>query len=150
MIKVSLNDVAYDKVIAYMVAEPRAMGSEAVIEFVTEDGSSLWMPYLEEETDYQKIKERFSALRDCFWNGPMRNEKSGTAEIVVFMDDDGKNAQHTRVTEGWNHVYAGFGKHVVIREDYWERFSQAIQGLSEVEIFCSWEEKVQMIVSKDK
>lgn len=51
-------------------------------------------------------------LRDCCFNGPMKNRPSSTPEIVIYLDDRNMDKE-TKVALGWKHIYMGFGNHLV-------------------------------------
>lgn len=42
--------------------------------------------YLSEETPYSMVKEYFPVLKECYWNGSMRNEATTISTIVIGGD----------------------------------------------------------------
>lgn len=132
----------FEDVIVYTISEPGAMGAGGMMEFVTENGELFDICYLSDDTPYQDIKNSFPALKDCYFNGPMKTRpENASKEIVVYLDGS-DNGKTTKVTDGWHHIYMGFGNHLVVRDDHYERFSDAISDLDEEEnIYCNWRER---------
>lgn len=97
---------------------------------------------------YSDIKSNFSALEGCFWNGPMRDEKTD-GEIVLFTNDDERNGNITRVANGWKHIYTGCGNHLLIKDIYFPIFNKYISEYeSPVEIYCSWQKHIDDFIKE--
>ncbi len=109
-------------VVIYAISEPGAMGNPGVMEFVTDKGEYMDVNFLDGLITYEELKEAFPALQGCYWNGPTKEEiTSGMGEIVVYPEGF-ENGRFTQVSAGWQHVYLGFGNHLVLRQDCAERF----------------------------
>lgn len=126
-------------VIIFAFAEPGAMGAGGIIEFFTDKGETFYFNYLSEETPYPEIKEAFPVLKDCRFNGPIATRPANAPKEIVFYPDADNASIKTCVAEGWQHIYMGFGNHLVIRDDHFEEFSAAISDLTEeVDIYGKW------------
>lgn len=140
----------FENVIIYSMAEPGAMGVGGRMEFVTDRGEDFELWYMTDDTPYQEIKKAFPALKDCYWNGPSKAcSKNEPREIVFYSDKAKRIYECTRVTEGWQHIYMGFGNHLVIRADHYEEFMDAISDLEEgLHIYGNWRERALKLYRK--
>lgn len=137
----------FEGVVIYTIAEPGAMGAPRLMEFVKENGECFSLFYGDEFT-YSDIKSNFSALEGCFWNGPMRDERTD-GEIVLFANGDEKNCNITKVANGWKHIYTGCGNHLLIKDIYFPIFNKYISEYeSPVEIYCSWQKYIDDFINE--
>lgn len=140
-----LNKKLFEDVVIYSMAEPGAMGAYGMMAFVTETGEMFDLNYFDDDTKYSKIKDNFPALKDCYWNGPMAEQKRNG---VIFYGDNPDSCKHTEITKGWKHIYMGFGNHLVVREDKYEVFLNAINDLkTEIEIYDKWMDRAIKLFS---
>ena len=137
----------FEDVIIYTIAEPGAMGVAKLMEFVGKNGNCFSFIY-GDEISYSDVKECFPVLNDCFWNGPMEGENTD-GEIIFFTTDNKKNNNSTKVPEGWQHIYTGFGNHLVVKEEFYPTFSKYIKDFKRpVDIFSSWEEWLDIFIEE--
>lgn len=141
----------FEGVVIYTIAEPSAMGAHCLMEFVKENGECFSLFYNSIDSGkitYADIKSKFPALEGCFWNGPMPDEKTD-GEVVLFVNDDTKNKNMTRVAKGWKHIYTGCGNHLLIKETFFSIFNKYIsQYESPVEIYCSWQKHIDDFINE--
>jgi len=138
-----MNKELFENVVIYSFSEPGAMGAGGYMEFVTATGEEFDLCYLLDETPYQEIKSLFPALKDCYWNGPMESRaENEPEEIVLYPESEDCSNKRTTITEGWRHIYMGFGNHLVIRIDCYDEFKNAIRDLTEeVQIYGNWRKR---------
>lgn len=97
---------------------------------------------------YSDIKSKFPALEGCFWNGSMPNEKTD-GEIILFVNNDKKNKNMTRVANGWENIYTNCGNHLLIKETYFLIFNKYIsQYKIPIEIYCSWQKHIKNFINE--
>ena len=65
-----LTKQLFEDVIAYIFAEPGAMGASGVIECLKVTGETFKVCYLDEKTNWKLVKENFDAINGCKFNGP--------------------------------------------------------------------------------
>ena len=133
-----MNKERFNNVVMYSLAEPGAMGWGGYMNFVTDEGNYLTINYLSEETPWEDVKKCFPELKGCCFNGPMENEKTSGEILLYLLLDESTTNMKTRVNEGWKHIYMGFGNHLVVRADHYERFSKEISNLTSEEIYEKW------------
>ncbi len=137
-----MNQEMFKDVIIFSMAEPGAMGAGGHMEFVTDKGEIFNLWYLSEDTPWNDVKNCFPVLKDCFFNGPMKERPEGAPKEIVFYLDDSNINISTKVAPGWQHIYMGFGNHLIVRDDYFEGFSNAISDLTEeADIYGEWRER---------
>lgn len=145
-----LSTEAFADVVLYTIAEPGAMGAPCLMEFVKANGECFYLFYGEDGFPYADIKTNFPALQGCFWNGSMRGEKN-KGEVVVFATDDETNSNMTRVANGWEHVYTGYGNHLVVKDAFFPIFNKYISRYeTTVDIYCSLQKHIDDFINELK
>ena len=78
-----MNKEMFIDVFVFAFSEPGAMGAGGYIECITEKGVKFDISYLSDETPWNEVKNCFPMLRECYFNGPMKNRPNSTQEIVI-------------------------------------------------------------------
>ena len=140
----------FKDVFVFAFSEPGAMGAGGYIDCITNEGERFSICYLSDETPWEDVKSCFPMLRDCYFNGPMKNRSNSTPEIVIYMDDKNKNKE-TKVAPGWKHIYMGFGNHLVIREDHFTAYFEYLKDLTEeVDIYSEWDNRAMKYIEEQQ
>ena len=125
--------ISSKKVLIFKFEEPMAMcvclGQSADVIFVYEDGEIEKASYnvFQESESYNRLKETFPILKDCYWNGP--DIEDTDFNEVVIRTSPGEDL--TRVPKGYRHFYIGGGSHLVIRDDKYEAYVTACGDLAD-------------------
>lgn len=136
-----LSSELFNDVVIYTIAEPGAMGSPCLMEFVKDNGECFSL-YYGDEIPYSYIMDKFPALEGCFWNGPMPDERND-GEVVLYTNFDQNYRSVTRVANGWKHVYTGYGNHLLVKEEYFLVFKKYLSQYERPgEIYCFWKKHV--------
>lgn len=115
------------EILIFKFEEPLAMcvppGQDGSAVFVYEDGEvdKAYYNVFQDEESYNKLKEKYPILRDCYWNGP--DEEDTDFNEVALKTSPGEG--RTRVPKGYKHFYIGGGSHLVIREDKYDAYITA-------------------------
>lgn len=142
-----LSPELFNDVVIYTIAEPGAMGSPCLMEFVKENGECFSF-YYGDKFSYSDIRGMFPALEGCFWNGPMPDEKND-GEVVLYTNFDQNYHSITRVANGWKHIYTGYGNHLLVKEEYYSIFRKYISRYERPgEIYCSWKKHIADFVNE--
>lgn len=131
MEKVELCKEVFEDVIAFSMSEPGAMDPHNMT-FLKSNGEFFYVDYMFEDT-YSILKEAFPALKECYWNGPMRSEAAAVTTIVI-----GGEGQETRIPRGWRHIYLDFGNHLPVKEALYGEAREILQGKDNCEITFDW------------
>ena len=91
-------------IVAFSFAHPGAMGEPGGVEIIDAQGWFYHANYCDNGISYDHLLEVVPVLKDC--------------RIGV--------AGH-QVPEGWKAVYLGFGNHLTIRADYYDRFEEEVR-----------------------
>lgn len=124
----------FDDVIVFSFSEPGAMGPNNM-RFYKRNGEWFEVDYLSEETPYSMIKEYFPVLKECYWNGSMRNETAAISTIVIGGSSDDRE---TRVAEGWKHIYLDYGNHLAVKKELFYAVKDAFYKKNKCEITFEW------------
>lgn len=133
-----MNKEQFNDVFVFAFSEPGAMGAGGYIHCITDKGNRFSICYLSDDTPWNEVKNCFPMLKECCFNGPMKNRPSSKPEIVIYLDDKNMDKE-TKVAAGWKHMYMGAGNHLVIREDHYKAYSEQLKDLmEEADIYCEW------------
>ena len=126
----------FKEVIAFSVSEPGAMGPND-IGFFLKNGSFFRLDYkINSQTPWNRIREWFPTLKECFFNGARKNEIESLYTVVIGAEVDEKK---THIPPGWRHVYLDMGNHLVIKEEYYHEVMRLIGKKSKIDLAFSWE-----------
>ena len=109
----------FEDVVAYIFAEPGAMGAAGSIECLKSNGESFIFFYIDEETNWQKTKECFDGI-----NG-------GNDDIV------------TKIKPGWKEIAFDAGNHFVCKKEYSRGFIEFFSGMKPYEIIVDGMNKIK-------
>ena len=109
-----LTEELFADIIAFSMSEPGAMGPNNMT-FYKATGESFSVDY-KEEGKYEELKNVFPALKECYWDGPMKNEIASLFTIVIGGSPDDKS---TTVPKGMRHIYLDYGNHLAVKEEYY-------------------------------
>ena len=135
-----LSKELFEDVIAYIFAEPGAMGAGGCIECLTSNGDTFFFSYLDEETNWELVKENFEGINGCKFNGPYRNAHFSANLICIGGSDD---EIITTIKEGWREGCFDVGNHFVCKEEYANAFIEFFEGMKGYEIICDGIRKIQ-------
>ena len=124
----------FEDIVVFSVSEPGAMGSNDM-RFYKRSGESFVADYKSEETPYSMLKELFPVLKDCYWDGPMRNEAVALGTIVIGGSPDDKE---TCVAEGWRHMYLDYGNHIAVKKELYYAVKDIFYGKDNCDITFQW------------
>ena len=124
----------FDDVIVFSFSEPGAMGPNNM-RLYKRNGEWFEVDYLSEETPYSMIKEYFPVLKECYWNGPMRNEAAAISTIVIGGSSDDRE---TCVAEGWKHIYLDYGNHLAVKKELFYAVKDAFYKKNKCDITFEW------------
>ena len=88
-------------IVAFLFAQPGAMGDPGGVEIIDAQGQSYYTNYCYNGISYDQLVEVVPDLK---------NSKIG---IVGHQ-----------VPEGWNAIYIGYGNHLTIKSDYYNQFQE--------------------------
>lgn len=134
-----LTKELFEDVVAYIFAEPGAMGASGVIECLKVTGDTFNVCYLDEETNWELIKENFAAINGCKFNGPHRKAYYSANVLVLGGNDD----IVTTINDGWREICFDCGNHFVCKEEYARGFIKFFEGMDGCQIICDGMEKIQ-------
>lgn len=124
----------FEDIVVFSVSEPGAMGPLDMC-FYRRNGETFNLDYKSEETPYSMIKEYFPVLRDCYWDGPMKNETVASGTIVIGGSADDRE---TCVAEGWRHIYLDYGNHLAVKKELYHAVKDILRGKDNCEITFYW------------
>ena len=134
-----LTKELFEDVVAYIFAEPGAMGASGVIECLKATGEIFNVCYLDEETNWELVKENFKAINGCKFNGPHRKAFYSANVLVIGGDDD----IVTTINDGWREICFDCGNHFVCKEEYARGFIKFFDGMEGYQIICEGMKKIQ-------
>ena len=134
-----LNKELFDDVIIFSFSELGAMGPNDMT-FCKKNGERFSVDYKSENTLYSALKEVFPVLKECYWNGPMRNESAAFSTIVI---GGSSNDKETRVANGWRHIYLDVGNHLAVKKEYYSAVKEIFAGKDNCDITFSWIEMLE-------
>lgn len=123
----------FDDVIVFSVSEPGAMGPNNMT-FYTKAGEYFSVEHTDSDT-YAELKEAYPVLKECFWNGPMKNEIASIFSIVIGGSLDDKK---TTIPSGMRHIYLDYGNHVVVKEEYYRAVKDIFADKSKCDLTFHW------------
>lgn len=129
-----LNEKMFEDVIIFSFSELGAMGPNDMT-FYKKNGESFSVDYKTEDTPYALLKELFWTLKECYWNGPMRNESAAFHTIVI---GGSLNDKETRVANGWRHIYLDVGNHLAVKKEYYSAVREIFTDRDNCDITFSW------------
>lgn len=112
-----LTKKLFEDVVAYIFAEPGAMGAAGSIECLKSNGESFIYFYIDEETNWQKTKECFDGINGCKFNGP--HPKTFYKESLLSLG--GNDDIVTRIKLGWKEIAFDAGNHFVCKKRIFTR-----------------------------
>lgn len=130
-----LTKEMFENIAAFSFSEPGAMGANGTMTFYKETGESFTINYLSEETPYSEIKELFPALKECYWNGPMRTDPAALRTIVIGGSPDDKE---TSIPKGWRHIYLDFGNHLTVKQEMYSFMKDLFKEKDNCEVTFGW------------
>lgn len=143
-----MNKEMFNDVFVFAFSEPGAMGVGGYIDCITDKTERFSICYLSDETPWSEVKKCFPVLKECCFNGPMKNRPSSMQEIVIHLDDKNMDKE-TKVALGWKHMYMGFGNHLVIREDHYKGYSEHLKDLTEEkDIYGEWHNRAMAYIKE--
>ena len=114
-----------DNTVFFKLAESGAMGEPGGITFITDDGSTYHANYCFGDLKWETIRTAFPVTNECIF---------------------GMFAHNSTVSKDWVYVNLGMGNHLVVREDYYNKFEPLISEYnSPPEIYQHWIEKAQSL-----
>lgn len=134
-----LSKELFEDVVAYIFAEPGAMGAGGEIECLKATGETFNVCYLNEETNWKLVKENFKAINGCRFNGPHR-KAFYSANVLVFGGDEDIV---TTINDGWREICFDCGNHFVCKEEYARGFIKFFEGMDGCQIICEGMKKIQ-------
>ena len=134
-----LNEKMFEDIIIFSFSEPGAMGPNDMT-FYKKNGEIFSVDYLPNDTPYPKLKELFPVLKDCYWNGPMRNEAAASSTIAI---GGSINSKETCVANGWRHIYLDYGNHIAVKSEYYSAVIEIFAGKDNCDITFEWPEMLQ-------
>lgn len=135
-----LNKQMFESVVAYVFAEPGAMGLHGTIECLNERGESFLINYLEEEDTWERLKECFEGVRGAKFNGPHKKAIFAPRVLVLGGSEDDPV---TTAPDGWRFIAFDCGNHFVCREEYARGFIDLFMGMEPTDIILHGFEKVR-------
>lgn len=129
-----LDRKLFEDVVVFSFSEPGAMGSNDM-RFYKRSGETFVVDYKSEETPYSMLKEFFPVLRDCYWDGPMRNEAAALGTIVIGGSPDDKE---TCVADGWRHIYLDYGNHIAVKKELYYAVKDIFYSKNNCDITFQW------------
>lgn len=135
----TLTKELFEDVVAYIIAEPGAMGASGELECLKSTGETFCVCYLDEETNWELIKENFEAINGCKFNGPHRDAVY-SADVLVF---GGGDDIVTTINDGWREICFDCGNHFVCKEEYACGFIELFEGMDGCQIICEGMEKIK-------
>ncbi len=129
--RIELNNATFSKAILdrtafFQIAERGAMGEAGGILILTTDGTVYHANYHFGDLRWETATEAFPVIEKCHF---------GMFGIGSKVPDD------------WKYVNLGMGNHLIVRQDYYERFAPLIAGYNNPgEIYQHWLEKAQSII----
>lgn len=129
----------FEDVIAYIFAEPGAMGAGGCIECLRLSGELFFFSYLDEESNWELVKENFEGINGCKFNGPHRNVAYSANLLCIGGSDD---EIVTTIKEGWREVCFDVGNHFVCKAEYADAFVKSFDGMEGYEIICDGFRKI--------
>ena len=135
-----LTKELFEDVIAYIFAEPGAMGAGGDIECLKLSGEPFFFSYLDEESNWKLVKENFEGINGCKFNGPHRDVVNSANILCLGSFDD---EIVTTIKEGWREVCFDAGNHFVCKAEYADAFAKFFDGMEGYEIICDGFRKIQ-------
>ena len=132
IMKPEIDTIQPDDILFFLYAEGGAMGSPGSIEFVTKNDSgtkryiSYYLPFLPSHIYEADIVRLFPPM--------------ATIQLEMFGGCSG-------LPDNWRYVNLGAGNHLFLRTEYHDAFSQHTKGKSPVEIYQSWYNTAETILS---
>ena len=142
----------FKDIIIFAFSEIGAMGARGYFEGISETGDVIEFDYIAEPDAWEKLKNLFPILKDCYFNGSVgcRDPKE-PKEIVFSFGVSSEEQKGTRVARGWAHIYMGFGNHLVVRKDHIQGFKQHLCDLTtEVGLYQEWRDRAKLYVKSLK
>lgn len=133
-----LTEELFADIIAFSMSEPGAMGPNNMT-FYKATGESFSVDY-KEEGKYEELKNVFPALKECYWDGPMKNEIASLFTIVIGGSPDDKS---TTVPKGMRHIYLDYGNHLAVKEEYYYAIKKIFSGKDNCDITYMWTEYLE-------
>lgn len=127
-----LTKKMFEDIIVIFVNEPGAMGPNTM-EFMNSIGETINVAYTVDNT-YETLRDVFPLLKECYWNGPMHNERDTIGGIKVGGGDFA-----TKIPKGWKHCYLDVGNHICIREAYFDKAMSILSKHENIDITFEWE-----------
>lgn len=122
----------FEDIIAFSMSELGAMGPNDMM-FYKATGESFSVDY--RDGKYDELKELFPILKECYWNGPMKNEVAALFTVVIGGAPDDKS---TTVPKGMRHIYLDYGNHLTVKEEYYYAIKEAFVGKDNCDIAFNW------------
>lgn len=115
-----------DGTVFFQYAEGGAMGEPGGIVIVTEEGKAYHANYCFGDLQFDTMERAFPVLKEC--------------EFGLFGID-------SKVPSGWVYVNLGAGNHLIVREDYYEKFSPHVSGYTQLsDMYANWLKVAESIV----
>ena len=105
-------------IVAFLFAQPGAMGDPGGVEIIDAQGWFYHTNYCYNGVSYDQLTEIVPILKDC--------------KIGIVGQ---------QVPEGWKAVYLGFGNHLIIKADYYDKFEEETRNRhieEAVELYQQW------------
>lgn len=129
---IELTKAMFENTIVMFVSEPGAMGPNTM-EFMNSFGEVQRITYTVGDT-YDILREAFPLLKECRWDGPLEEENKETCEVKI-----GGGLLKTRIPKGWKHLYLGYGNHLAIKDEYYDKAMTILGGHSNIDITFDWD-----------
>ena len=134
-----LSKKMFKDVVAYIFSEPGAMGLNGTIECLKASGEIFRISYLDEETNWNVVKENFEGMNECIFNGPHPNVVYSGNVMAIGRN----NNIVTTINEGWREICFDAGNHFVCKEEYARGFIDFFKGMESYEIVCDGMRKIK-------
>ena len=118
-----------DTTVFFKIAESGAMGEPGGIDFITEQGKIYHANYCYGDLERKTIQNAFPIINECRF---------------------GLFGMGSEVPKGWQYVSLGMGNHLIVRDDYYDKFASVIAHYkSPGEIYQNWIEQALKIWNHD-
>ncbi len=110
-------------IIAFVLTEPGAMGMGGLFACITNKKEYAEYNYVNGDISYLELCQLFPIINKCVFNGAMPFDVVQDDGVIITNN---ANRKSTYVPEDWKHIYMKYGRHLVIREEYYDGLTCAV------------------------